>query len=217
MTTQQIVKRIRGTTVQNGVVALPEGCFVVKTPIDGTVWVHDGTTNGGFPIGAGSIPLPVSVPNGGTGLATAPANGQLLIGNGTNYTLNTLTAGANITITNAAGSVTIAASATFVNDSVTTGITAAGTNQAGATALTTQQNYVSTGINNVAGVVPATGLMVAGNHIYVANENATNTLIFYPPVGATINNQAANAPINIGANTTALFVVKSTTALRSVP
>jgi len=46
--------------------------------------------------------------NGGTGVngATAP-NGAILIGNGSGYTLATLTAGNNIGITNAAGSITI--------------------------------------------------------------------------------------------------------------
>jgi hypothetical protein len=49
----------------------------------------------------------VNIANGGTGLSTTPTNGQLLIGNGTNYTLSTLTAGTGISITNAAGSITI--------------------------------------------------------------------------------------------------------------
>lgn len=47
--------------------------------------------------------------SGGTGVATAPSNGQLLIGNGTGYTLAALTAGSNISITNGAGSISIAA------------------------------------------------------------------------------------------------------------
>jgi hypothetical protein len=47
---------------------------------------------------------------GGTGLSTAPSNGQLLIGNGTGYTLSTLTAGTGITVTNASGSITLSAS-----------------------------------------------------------------------------------------------------------
>lgn len=47
---------------------------------------------------------------GGTGVTTAPSNGQLLIGNGTGYTLSTLTAGSNVTITESAGSITIASS-----------------------------------------------------------------------------------------------------------
>jgi hypothetical protein len=45
--------------------------------------------------------------SGGTGLTAIPTNGQLLIGNGTGYTLNTLTAGTAIGITNAAGSITL--------------------------------------------------------------------------------------------------------------
>src|SRR5579885_1807598 len=50
--------------------------------------------------------------NGGTGLNTIPTNGQLLIGNGTNYSLATLTQGANIAISNGAGSIQIATSLT---------------------------------------------------------------------------------------------------------
>ena len=45
--------------------------------------------------------------NGGTGLGTIPTNGKLLIGNGTGYTLNTLTAGTGITVTNGAGTMTV--------------------------------------------------------------------------------------------------------------
>ncbi len=52
----------------------------------------------------------VGTAKGGTGLTATPANGQIPIGNGTGYTLATLTAGANVTITNSAGAVTIAAS-----------------------------------------------------------------------------------------------------------
>lgn len=50
----------------------------------------------------------VAVGRGGTGVTSTPANGQLLIGNGTGYTVANLTAGANITITNGGGSITIA-------------------------------------------------------------------------------------------------------------
>ena len=51
----------------------------------------------------------VSVSRGGTGLGLIPSNGQLLIGNGSGYTLSTLTAGTGITITNGPGSITISA------------------------------------------------------------------------------------------------------------
>lgn len=56
------------------------------------------------------LTLPVSVANGGTGLSSTPTNGQLLIGNGTNYTLAALTAGNGIAVTNGAGSISLASS-----------------------------------------------------------------------------------------------------------
>jgi len=49
----------------------------------------------------------LAIARGGTNLGTTPTNGQLLIGNGAGYTLSTLTAGENISITNSAGSITI--------------------------------------------------------------------------------------------------------------
>ena len=61
--------------------------------------------------------------NGGTGLGTIPTNGQLLIGNGTGYTLNTLTAGTGITVTNGAGTITVASSGLLSFSAGTTGFT----------------------------------------------------------------------------------------------
>ena len=52
-----------------------------------------------------SSALPVT--SGGTGLTTIPTNGQLLIGNGTGYTLNTLIASTGITVTNGLGTITV--------------------------------------------------------------------------------------------------------------
>lgn len=46
--------------------------------------------------------------NGGTGLGTTPSNGQLLIGNGTGYSLNTLFAGTGISIANGSGAISLA-------------------------------------------------------------------------------------------------------------
>lgn len=64
-----------------------------------------------FAGGATEITGTLPIANGGTGLATTPTNGQLLIGNGAGYTQATLTAGANISITNGAGSITVASTA----------------------------------------------------------------------------------------------------------
>jgi hypothetical protein len=60
------------------------------------------------------------VARGGTGLTTSPTNGQFLIGNGTGYSLTTLTQGTGVTITNGAGTVTISASG-LSNPMTTTG------------------------------------------------------------------------------------------------
>ena len=62
-------------------------------------------------ISSGTVPtanLPtIPVSKGGTNLTATPANGQIPIGNGSGYTLATLTAGTNITISNSAGGITI--------------------------------------------------------------------------------------------------------------
>jgi hypothetical protein len=63
--------------------------------------------------------------NGGTGLGTIPTNGQLLIGNGTGYTLNTLGTGAGISVTNGAGTITVANTGVLSFAGGTTGLTPA--------------------------------------------------------------------------------------------
>jgi hypothetical protein len=60
------------------------------------------------------VTLPIS--KGGTNLSTTPSDGQLLIGNGTDYTLNTLTAGTGIAIVNSSGSITVESSSVNIND-----------------------------------------------------------------------------------------------------
>ena len=108
---------------------------VTDTGTDGNIaFTTDGTTawninnNGDFVPGADStfdlgtsanrvaeayidtltLTNPLSPANGGTGLdGSSAANGQLLIGNGTGYTLSTLTGDQSITITNTAGGIEI--------------------------------------------------------------------------------------------------------------
>jgi hypothetical protein len=65
----------------------------------------------------------VGVNQGGTGLTTTPTNGQLLIGNGSGYTLSTLTAGTGITVTNGSGTITLAATNNLVAQTITATVT----------------------------------------------------------------------------------------------
>ena len=72
--------------------------------------------------------------NGGTGLGTLPSNGQLLIGNGSGYTLRTLFAGAGISVTNGAGAISLA------NTGVLSNIAGTGISVSGATGNVTLTN-----------------------------------------------------------------------------
>jgi hypothetical protein len=84
-------------TVTSVAATVPAFLSVTGSPI---------TTSGTLAISYSGTALPIA--NGGTALTTTPTNGQLLIGNGTGYSLSTLTAGSNITITNTAGGISIA-------------------------------------------------------------------------------------------------------------
>jgi len=105
--------------------------------------------------------------NGGTGLSTIPTNGQLLIGNGTGYTLNTLGYGAGISVTNGSGTVTVA------NTGVLSNIAGTGISVSGATGNVTIANTGvlsfsggSTGLTpNTAttGAVTLAGTLIAAN------------------------------------------------------
>lgn len=107
-----------GTSVPAGfkIEADTNGDLVIKT---GPSAITAATFNSGGTAVIGALSVTslalsgaLSVAQGGTGLTSTPTNGQLLIGNGTGYTVASLTAGSGITITSAAGSITITNSST---------------------------------------------------------------------------------------------------------
>lgn len=73
-----------------------------------------------------TITNPLGIISGGTATGSIPTNGQLLIGNGSGYALSTITAGANIAITNSNGSITIASTASGSGNGATGPIGATG-------------------------------------------------------------------------------------------
>lgn len=92
----------------------------------------------------------ITIANGGTGLTSTPTAGELLIGNGTGYTLATLTAGSGVSITNGYGSITIEATNSGTVTSVgldggTTGITVSGANP-----ITSSGTFTLGGVLNIA-------------------------------------------------------------------
>lgn len=81
------------------------GLFL-KTGVTNTGW----TKNALLPVDLTSeVTGVLPVTSGGTGIADVPTNGEIPIGNGTNYTITTLTGTANqVSVTNGAGSITLA-------------------------------------------------------------------------------------------------------------
>jgi hypothetical protein len=103
---------------------------------------------------------------GGTGLSTAPTNGQLLIGNGSGYTLATLTAGSGMTITNGTGTITLAAGGLPpVTVSNTTTISAVAGN-----------HYVLTAASLTTVTLPASPTISDTIYVTVANGLTTNVV-----------------------------------------
>ena len=128
----------------------------------------------------GNVTLPgaLAVGSGGTGLTATPTNGQLLIGNGTGYSLSTLTAGSNITIANGAGGITISA---------TGGGTGSGTVNAG---TTNQLAYYAATGTTVNGLTLGNGLSITGSTL-----NAAGTVSSVQVSGGTTGLTASGGPI----------------------
>jgi hypothetical protein len=153
----------------------------------------------------------IAINHGGTGLSTTPTNGQLLIGNGTNYTLSTLTAGTNISITNAAGAITIASSnpgGTVTSVAAGTGLTASPSPITGSGTISISNTAVTTGsYTNASITVNAQGQLTAASSgtapvtSITAGTGITITGTTTPTVSLTIPVAVANG----GTGTTTTF------------
>ena len=105
------------------------------------------STVASVPVGDISGVLPIA--KGGTNLSAIPTNGQLLIGNGSGFTLAQLTAGSNVTITPSAGGITIAATApasTFSYVTFTRRVTGTGASAPNIVGPTAGSNPYSTSV-----------------------------------------------------------------------
>lgn len=102
----------------------------------------------------------IGVGYGGTGLTATPSNGQLAIGNGTGYTLATLTAGTNVSISNTSGGITISA-----------------TPAAGGTVTSVSGSGGTTGLTLTGGPITTSGTLTLGGTLIVANGGTGATTL----------------------------------------
>jgi len=102
----------------------------------------------------------IGVAYGGTGLTATPTNGQLPIGNGSGYSLATLTAGTNVSITNSAGGITISA-----------------TPAAGGTVTSVSGSGGTTGLTLTGGPITVSGTLTLGGTLVPANGGTGATTL----------------------------------------
>ncbi len=75
--------------------------------IEANKFIGTGSTTDAVDLATAEVSGVLPISKGGTGNSTTPGSGQILIGNGIGFSLNTITAGTGIQITNGAGSITI--------------------------------------------------------------------------------------------------------------
>jgi len=102
----------------------------------------------------------IGVAYGGTGLTATPSNGQLAIGNGSGYSLATLTAGTNVSISNTSGGITISA-----------------TPSAGGTVTSVDVSGGTTGLTTSGGPVTVSGTITLAGTLVVANGGTGATTL----------------------------------------
>jgi hypothetical protein len=151
------------------------------------------------PVGDISGTLPIA--KGGTNLTTVPSNGQLLIGNGTGYTVAGLTAGSGITITPGAGTISIASTAatafsyvTFTRRVTGDNLIASGTTK-NPFSLTDFPSGSWANLDPSSGFVAATGRFVVpytgyykieGLFNLLADTNTAQVIVFLRKLGSNI-------------------------------
>ena len=115
---------------------------------------------------------PIGIAYGGTGVSTTPTNGQLLIGNGTGYTLSTITGSTGLSVSNGAGAITL------TNTGVTSAVASTGISVSGATGAVT---FTNTGVTS----------LTAGSNITLSGSTGAVTISSTNPGGTVTSVDAS--------------------------
>lgn len=192
------------------------------TSVSGSGGTTGLTVSGGPITAAGTLTLggTLAISAGGTGLSGTPTNGQLLIGNGSGYQLATLTAGANVTITNATGSIAIAAAGDVVGPAgATSGAISLYDSGTGKLLKNSVITISSTGV--ISGVATPQLNTDAANKLYVDNMTTAAVHVHQAVVLATpastgrvdtYNNGTSGVSATLTAITNGTLVIDSTVA-----
>ena len=130
-------------------------------------------SGGTVTIGTLSLTNPLGVASGGTGLSATPLNGQIDIGNGTNFTRTTISSGTGVSVTNGAGTITIA------NTGVTSNVAGTGISVSGATGAVTITN------SGVTSIVAGSGITISGATGAVTISSASGSNVSSISFGST--------------------------------
>lgn len=165
-----------------------------------------------------TLSSPLTVGNGGTGIATVPTNGQIPIGNGTNYIAAAITAGTGISVTNGAGSITLAAAASVPNSFVTD----AGTATPAANAITisgSSTGLTTTGSGSTVGLTGTLAVTHGGTGLATLTSNGvlyasgTTTIAQFAPVNSAVHvTNASGVPSYSSTMTNGQLIIGSTGA-----
>lgn len=169
------------------------------------------------------------VAEGGTGLDSTPTNGQLLIGNGSGFSLSTLTAGTGVSITNNSGSITITAAGSGFITSVTASsplassggatpdISIASSTGSGAVVLASGASFSATSANittltgtsaNITTVTGTTGGFTSAN---ITTLNSTSGTV------TTLGSTSANITTLTGTSATITNILDGVGNVRNIP
>ena len=121
---------------------------------------------------------------GGTGLTSTPTNGQLLIGNGSGYTLGTITGSTGLSVSNGSGTISLTntgvtsiVAGTNITISSATGAVTISSSNPGGTVTSVNASGGTTGMTFTGGPITSSGTLTLGGTLAVANGGTGATTV----------------------------------------